>query len=168
MRLQKAGPEHCKHLRMIMVWAEITAPRYWWTEASTYRFGVETVSCSTMHKLTSREITLDDFEHDDTPHSMNAARGCVSYVEDLRKEYLGAEDPELKTAIWRTLIQNLPQSYLQKRTVMFSYAALRNIVRQRANHKLREWHVFVDWVHTLPYADELIFDKEAGNDGIAL
>lgn len=66
----------------------------------------------------------------------------------------------MKQVFWRCMIQTLPQSYLQKRTVMFSYAALRNIVRQRANHKLKEWHQFIDWVHTLPYADQLIFDKE--------
>ena len=145
---------------MIMVWVDITAPRYWWIEADTYRNGVEKVSCSTMHKLTSREITLEDFEHDPNAYSDNAARACVAYVEEMRTAYLAAEDPEQKKEIWRTLIQNLPQSYLQKRTVMLSYAALRNIVRQRAGHKLKEWHQFIDWVHTLPYADDLIFDKE--------
>lgn len=144
-----------------MVWADITAPRYWLTEADTYRNGVEKVSCSTMHKLTSREITLEDFEHDSNAYSDNAARACAGYVEDMRQAYLAAEDPDEKKEIWRTLIQNLPQSYLQKRTFMFSYAALRNIVRQRENHKLKEWLQFIDWVHTLPYADELIFDKDS-------
>lgn len=167
LRLQKAGPEHCKHLRMIMVWADITAPRYWWIEADTYRNGVEKVSCSTMHKLTSREINVYDFEQDD--NAPNELSGCLMHeaniVEEYRQLYLAEENPEDKQILWRLMIQCLPQSYLQKRTVMFSYAALRNIVRQRANHKLNEWHQFIDWVHTLPYADELIFDKEEPLNG---
>ena len=147
-----------------MVWVDITAPRYWWVEADTYRNGVEKISCSTMHKLTSREITIDDFEYDDNDGSRKAAQSSAVFVEMLRQDYLSTDDPDEKKEAWRTLIQNLPQSYLQKRTVMFSYAALRNIVRQRANHKLNEWHKFIDWVHTLPYADELIFDKEESSN----
>lgn len=151
LRLQKAGPEHCKHLRMIMVWADITAPRYWWTEFDTYRNGVEKVSCSTMHKLTARPLTMDDFEHDSlldevlekfielANNSIKISKGLLTNASD-----------EHKKEVWRGLIQGLPQSYLQKRTVMISYAALRNIYRQREGHKLKEWQQFREWVESLP------------------
>lgn len=147
LRLQQAGSEHCKHLRMIYVWAEITAPRYWWQEADTYRFGVDKVSCSTMHKLMARKLTVDDFEMDDKQSP--GFQVIVQYLNDLMDEYRDEENEEEKKAIWRHIIQCLPQSYLQKRTVCMSYAALRNIVKQRKDHKLIEWHKFVDWAHTL-------------------
>ena len=147
VRLQQAGPEHCKHLRMIFVWADITAPRYWWNEFDTYRAGVEKVSCSTMHKLMARPLTRDDFEHD----SMN--NDFLDYVIESLNTSMEAwrfeHDPEEKKQIWRSIIQALPQSYLQKRTVCMSYAALRNIVKQREGHKLIEWKQFIDWTHTL-------------------
>ena len=148
VRLQKAGPEHCKHLRMIYVWADITMPRYWWQEADTYRFGVDKVSCSTMHKLMSRKLTEDDFEVDDKHRYGFSA--IVEYLNDLIDEYSDEENMDNQKAIWRHLVQMLPQSYLQKRTVCLSYAALRNIVKQREGHKLKEWQFFIDWVHTLP------------------
>ena len=148
IKLQKAGPEHCKHLRMIYVWADIIAARYFWQEFDTYRAGVEKVSCSTMHKLMARPLEKDDFEHD-----------CVNelYLEDAIKSinnsmlaYELCKDPDHKHEIWRGIIQALPQSYLQKRTVCMSYAALRNIVRQRKGHKLVEWETFIRWAESLP------------------
>lgn len=148
VRLQKAGPEHCKHLRMIMVWADITAPRYWWTEFDTYRAGVEKVSCSTMHRLMARPLSVDDFEMDDKADSGFNMIGA--YLNDLMDEYRDTEDPDKKKAVWRHIIQTLPQSYMQKRTVMMSYAALRNIYRQREGHKLKEWQLFREWVESLP------------------
>ena len=148
IRLQKAGPEHCKHLRMVMVWADITAPRYWWTEMATYRYGVETVSCSTMHKLMARPLTSDDFEVDDKDSP--GFQIFLQYLIDLMNEYKETDDPKDKKEMWRHIIQCLPQSYLQKRTVMMSYAALRNIYRQREGHKLAEWQLFREWVETLP------------------
>lgn len=148
IRLQKAGPEHCKHLRMIYVWADITAPRYWWNEADTYRFGVDKVSCSTMHKLMSKKLTEDDFEVDDKQNP--EFQVFLQYMNDLMDEYRDEENTEEQRKIWRHIIQMLPQSYLQKRTVCISYAALRNIVRQRKGHKLMEWQIFIDWTHTLP------------------
>ena len=156
MKLQKAGPEHCKHLRMVIVWADIKAPRYWWTEFDTYRNGVEKVSCSTMHKLMARPLETTDFEHD----SVNE-----HYLEETIKDLNGSieswhlcKNEEHKKEIWRGIIQALPQSYLQQRTVMMSYAALRNIVRQRQGHKLKEWHEFIDWAHDLPKS-WMIFDN---------
>lgn len=147
IRLQKAGPEHSKHLRLIVCWASVLAPRYFWAEFDTYRFGVEKVSCSTMHRLMARPLTMDDFENDCQP-SLTAR-----VVEDLNKcmvLYKQAEDPDAKKMIWRGIIQALPQSYLQRRTVMMSYAALRNIYRQREGHKLKEWQQFREWAETLP------------------
>ena len=142
IKLQKAGPEHCKHLRMIYVWAEITAPRYWWNEFDTYRAGVEKVSCSTMHKLMARPITEDDFEHDCI--NDRYLKETVKALNESMLAYSLCKDEDHKKEIWRGIIQALPQSYMQKRTVCMSYAALRNIVRQRAGHKLIEWKHFID------------------------
>lgn len=159
MKLQKAGPEHCKHLRMIMCWADIKAPRYWWQEFDTYRHGVEKVSCSTMHKLTSREIVEDDFEFErGNGYSWHNIRNSVIILNEAINMYNETEDSAEKERIWRNLIQNLPQSYIQERTVMMSYAALRNIVKQREGHKLKEWKTFIDWAHTLPES-WMIFDE---------
>ena len=159
LKLQKAGPEHCKHLRMIMVWADIEAPRYWWQEFDTYRQGVEKVSCSTMHKLTSRPIAEDDFEFEqDNNVSHRNISESVVILNEMIEMFNEAKDPEEKKSCWRALIQNLPQSYIQKRTVMMSYAALRNIVRQREGHKLREWKFFIDWARKLPES-WMIFDE---------
>ena len=145
-RLQKAGPEHCKHLRQIMVWADITAPRYWWMEFDTYRAGVEKVSCSTMHKLMARPLTLEDFEHDST-----VIGSLETVIDEINREMeLYKKTEQGKLLIWRGIIQSLPQSYIQKRTVMMSYAALRNIYRQREGHKLKEWQTFREWVESLP------------------
>lgn len=148
-RLQKAGPEHCKHLRMIQVWADITAPFYWWKQLDTYRFGVEKVSCSTMHKLTSRPLTVNDFEMDGEPtkHDLVIIDTLNEYIDFIRNS---TEPDEEKQTAWRTLVRMLPEGYLQTRTVMFSYAALRNIYKQRKGHKLKEWELFRQWVESLP------------------
>jgi len=148
LRLQKAGNEHCKHLRMIQVWVKIKADLSWWKQMDTYRFGVEKVATSTMHTLMKRPLTEDDFEHD----SMN--KEYLHYVLDSINSSMEAwrceKDEERKKEIWRGIIQALPESYLQERTVMVSYAALRNIVRQREGHKLKEWKMFIDWARSLP------------------
>ena len=148
-KLSRAGTEHCKHLRMIMVWADITAPRYWWNEFDTYRAGVEKVSCSTMHTLMKRHLTLRDFEDNDGGWDSMLASviECINGMMDTWRE---CKDQEEKKHIWNQIIRILPQSFLQKRTVMMSYAALRNIYRQREGHKLDEWHRFREWVEGLP------------------
>ena len=151
IRLQKAGPEHCKHLRMVLVWADIEMPRYWWQEFDTYRAGVEKVSCSTMHKLTSRPLEMNDFDVDGGSNaSFGLLEETIPKLNEMMDQYLMEKDADEKKRIWRGIIQTLPQSYIQRRTVMMSYAALRNIVRQREGHKLKEWKIFIDWVHTLP------------------
>ena len=148
IRLQNAGPEHCKHLRMIYVWVEITAMRAWWQEFDTYRFGVDKISCSTMHKLMARPLTEDDFEHD----CMNSEylHFMLDSINGSMEAYKLCKDEDRKKEIWRGIIEALPQSYLQKRTVCLSYASLRNIVRQRKGHKLIEWEWFIKWAESLP------------------
>ena len=148
--LMQGGPEHAKHLRMIMVWADITAPRFWWQEFDTYRIGVEKVSCSTMHKLTAKPLEIDDFEVKDDEEAAWMEANVLPRLNMLMKAYDGEQDPDEKKYIWRKIIHELPQGYLQKRTVMMSYAALRNIYRQRKGHKLYEWQVFREWCEELP------------------
>lgn len=159
-RLLRAGPEHCKHLRMINVTVDITAPRFWLIELDTYRAGVEKVSCSTMHRLMSRPLTKDDFEcspesEDKIESVCRAINGRMETYRELKK--LG--DEEKSKEVWRGIIEMLPQSYLQKRTYMFSYAALHHICQQREGHKLKEWAEFIKWARSLPYAF-LIFDVD--------
>ena len=142
-KLSAAGTEHCKHLRMCIVWAEIEAPLYWWKEFDTYRTGVEKLSCSTMHTITKRPFSKDMF-------SENVGQSVVDLLEIMRGFYLAAETPERKKAYWRQIIENLPSGFIQRRTVMMSYAALRQICKQRKGHKLYEWHDFRQWAFGLP------------------
>lgn len=151
VRLQKAGPEHCKHLRMIVAYADITAPLYWWKEAETYRAGVEKVSCSTMHTITKKPFCMDMFSHEHlTVRANNSLKMTIDALNDYRDSYNKAEKPEDKKHYWWQIIQLLPSSFNQTRTYMFSYAALRNIYRQREGHKLDEWIRFREWCETLP------------------
>ena len=150
IKLQNAGPEHCKHLRMVYVYLNISAPRYWWNEFDTYRAGVEKVSCSTMHKLMARPLTKDDFEHDCINDKFLDT--IIDSLNGSMEAWQACQDPEHKKEIWRGIIQALPQSYIQKRTVCLSYAALRNIIKQREGHKLKEWQEFIDHCKQLPYS----------------
>ena len=161
LKLQKAGTEHCKHLRMIQVWADVRAPRYWWTEADTYRHGVEKVSCSTMHRLMARPLELEDFECDSGCELILLA--VISAINSRMENYKALLENGLNNEakeVWREIIQILPQSYLQTRTCMFSYAVLRKIIKERTGHKLSEWAEFIKWCRTLPYADVLLFDGD--------
>mgnify|MGYP003571253841 CR=1 FL=1 len=151
LRLQNAGPEHAKHLRQIMVWARITAPRYWWTEFDTYRVGVEKLSTSTMHKLLARPLTIEDFAHEsDNVKVLESTIDEINSRMTMVKTLKDQGDLDKSKEVWREIIQMLPQSYLQLRHVMLSYAALRNIIKQRTGHKLHEWAQFIDWCKTLP------------------
>ncbi len=125
----------------------------------TYRAGVEKISQSTMHTITRNPFREEDFAHDDNKLSTDMIKGVVFTMNTLRDMYMEEEDPAKKKEIWRVIIQNLPQSYLQTRTLDISYAALRNIVRQRKGHRLKEWAEFIDWCHTLP-CPWMIFDEE--------
>ena len=157
-RLTLAGNEHSKFLRFITVCFDLTAPLYWWKEFDTYKFA-EKNSCSTMHKLTSRDLAPHDFSFDKLTDNRNAQ---IRHLNDLIKAYKSREgkseeDNEYRKAVFRELIQDLPSAYMQKRTVITNYAELRNIYFQRRNHKLDEWREFCIWMkETLPYAEELI------------
>ena len=164
-RLIRAGSSHRKFLRQIFVSVDITAPRYWLAELDTYKVGTVANSCSTMHKIHSKPIELSDFSIDDfeIPDADIALKDCfinvVADCEMLRKAYLEAlkkGQNDLAKQYWKGLIQLLPQSYNQKRTVTMTYENLLNMVSQRRGHKLDEWHDFCDWVFTLPYAEELL------------
>mgnify|MGYP001131115891 CR=1 FL=1 len=164
-RLIRAGSSHRKFLRQIFVSVDITAPRYWLAELDTYKVGTVANSCSTMHKIHSKPIELSDFSIDDfeIPDADIALKDCfinvVADCEMLRKAYLEAlkkGQNDLAKQYWKGLIQLLPQSYNQKRTVTMTYENLLNMVSQRRGHKLDEWHDFCDWVFPLPYAEELL------------
>ena len=150
MRLRNAGTDHRKFMRMIVVYADITASRYWWTEADTYRMGVEKNSCSTMHTIHKREFSLDDFSHDRmSDDALSELRRIVNVLNIRRRDFLKTKEK----AFWWDIIQLLPQSYNQKRTVMMNYEALSNIYKSRKGHKLDEWNKFCDWIEELPYSE---------------
>ena len=156
--LAEAGSDHGKFLRMITVYADVVAPLYWWKEADTYRMGVEKNSCSTMHKIHSKEFVMDDFSHEHNLYWGNLER-TIDALNHAREQYLLTKDKKY----WYSMIQLLPSSYNQRRTCMFSYAALRNIYHARHYHKLDEWRSFCDWIKTLPYS-ELITGEESQSD----
>ena len=166
-RLRNAGTDHRKFMRMITVYVDITAPLYWWKEFDTYKVGTVANSCSTMHKIHAKEFTLDDFSCEhlfDTPESeFNDSMDVLKEVIDILNLYRGhfVKNPHRKDYWWQ-LIQLLPSSYNQRRTVMLNYEVLANIYKSRRNHKLDEWHVFCEWIENLPYA-ELITDKVEEN-----
>lgn len=158
-RLIKAGSDHRKFLRQIFVSVDITAPLYWWKEFDTYKVSTVANSCSTMHKIHSKPIKLSDFSIDDfyIEGECIDLRDCfinvVADCESLRRKYLDTKDKKY----WRGLIQLLPESYNQKRTVTLNYETLRDIYGSRRNHKLDEWSIgFMKWIDSLPYAEELI------------
>ena len=150
MRLRNAGTDHRKFMRMIVVYADITAPRYWWTEADTYRMGVEKNSCSTMHTIHKREFILDDFSHE---HMSNDVLIELERIIDVlnirRRDFLETKE----RTFWWDMIQLLPQSYNQKRTMMMNYEVLSNIYKSRKGHKLNEWSGFINWINLLPYSE---------------
>lgn len=150
MNLAKGGAVHAKYRRMIPVYVTINAPLYWWKEMSTYSVGVVTNSCSTMHKIHAKEFTMDDFSREHLEGWWKAELGrTITLLNEARKDFLITHDKEL----WWQMIQLLPTSYNQKRTVMLNYEVLCNIYHSRKNHKLDEWHTFCDWIKTLPYSE---------------
>ena len=175
MKLTKGGPDDRKFMRMIVVYCDILAPLYWWKEFDTYKVGTVANSCSTMHKIHAKEFTLDDFsyEHISTDEFLCVIKnedewnelkfGDIPYqllcrtihcLNGARAKYLETKDKKY----WWQMIQLLPSSYNQKRTVMLNYEVLRNIYHARRNHKLDEWHILCDWIEGLPYS-ELITGK---------
>lgn len=156
-RLCISGSDHRKFIRQIFVSVDITAPLYWWKEYDTYKVGTVANSTSTMHKIHSKAFDREDFSCDHmTQDTLEQMDRVIAYLETLRGKYLETKDK----AYWYDMIQFLPSSYNQMRTCTFNYENLVNIYRARKNHKLDEWHVFCDWVKTLPYAKELILFGE--------
>lgn len=155
-RLRNAGTDHRKFMRMITVYVDITAPLYWWKEFDTYKVGTVANSCSTMHKIHAKEFTLEDFscEHLNEP-SLKNLRSVIKCMNDYREEFLKDKDKHN----WWQMIQLLPSSYNQRRTVMLNYEVLANIYRSRINHKLDEWRDFCEWIKTLPYSEIIIGEK---------
>ena len=163
-RLVKAGTDHRKFMRMIVVYADITAPMYWWKEADTYKVGTVRNSCSTMHKITEKEFTLDDFSHEHLiVAGLNSLKRTIDDLNACRDGYLNEEIsnyPEWKKEVWYNIIQLLPSSYNQRSTVMLNYEVLANMYHSRKNHKLDEWHTFCVWVDTLPYSELITGEGE--------
>ena len=168
-RLRNAGTDHRKFMRMITVYVDITAPLYWWKEFDTYKVGTVANSCSTMHKLAEKEFTLEDFscehlvdnagieisvpDHDELEYIPFSSRTMLELTTDIlnvfREMYLKSKDKKY----WWQMIQLLPSSYNQKRTVMLNYEVLANIYKSRKNHKLDEWVNLCEWIEKLPYSE---------------
>ena len=183
-RLDNAGTEHRKFMRMIPVWVTLSAPLYWWKEADTYKVGTTRNSCSTMHKIQTKEFTLEDFscEHSlkdcvgnnkdsiwykDPPENspikcplmftpLDTLRITIGVLNTNREAYLKTNDKKY----WWQMIQLLPSSYNQKATLFLNYEVLSNIYHQRKNHKLDEWHTFCDWIRELPYSELITRELE--------
>lgn len=182
MRLRAAGIDHRKFMRMIEVYVDITAPLYWWKEFDTYKVGTVANSCSTMHKIAAKEFAEDDFSHehlldvttskDNESVSLNGiehtSRGALLNLIDclnhFRRLYLKTKDKKY----WWQMIQLLPSSYNQKRTIMLSYEVLANIYKSRRHHKLDEWHTLCDWIEGLPYSEMITGGAEYLNKKITL
>ena len=162
-KLRNAGTDHRKFMRMITVYCDITAPLYWWKEFDTYKIGTVANSCSTMHKIADKEFTFDDFSHEKLITSvcmeiqeqhirlspMQVLATVISCLNSYRELYLQTKDKKY----WWQMIQLLPTSYNQRRTVMVNYEVLANMRKSRKNHKQDEWHTFCDWIERLPYSE---------------
>lgn len=152
MRLAKGGPVHAKYRRMIVVYVDITAPLYWWKEFDTYKVGTVANSCSTMHKIHDKEFTLEDFSVEHLlPDIRDAFEISIIKALNIARDCF-IRNPHRKDYWWH-MIQLLPSSYNQKRTVMLNYEVLAGIYPMRKNHKLDEWHTFCDWIRSLPYSE---------------
>lgn len=178
--LSKAGPDHGKFLRYINVTVDITAPLYWWKEYDTYKVGTVANSCSTMHKIHAKEFDFDDFSHDHMISTMGESFESVDWLEmtiDLlnkyRELYLETKVKPMKEEskraglmkqYWWQMIQILPASYNQKRTVQLNYQVLKSIYFARCNHKLDEWHNFCAWCETLPYFKEICIQEDDSDE----
>lgn len=146
-KLERSGSDHAKYRRMIVVTMDIVAPLYWWKEFDTYKVGTVANSCSTMHKIAEKEFTLEDFSHE---HMNIASETClettIGYLNLFRQSFLENHDKDN----WWQMIQLLPSSYNQRRTILLNYEVLANIYKSRKNHKLDEWREFCKWIESLP------------------
>ena len=166
-RLFKAGTEHRKFMRQIFVSMDIIAPLYWWKEFDTYKVGTTANSCSTMHKIMSKEFVLEDFSTDQmNTDAQGVLRGVIRFLNMQREMYLNGVNGQLvkDKQFWWNIIQLLPSSYNQRRTVTISYENAASMIRQRTGHKLDEWRVFVDQLKDLPHMDTII-NGDWGKEG---
>ena len=153
-RLCRAGSDHRKFIRQIFVSVDITAPLYWWKEFDTYKVGTVANSCSTMHKIHSKAFERDDFSHDRLDEGgLRMLDATVEYLEAERQKFVADKSDRQS---WHNMIQMLPSSYNQMRTITLNYENLINMYYARRNHKLAEWHTVCEWIESLPYARELI------------
>lgn len=172
-KLRNAGTDHRKFMRMITVYVDVTAPLYWWKEFDTYKVGTVANSCSTMHKIHAKEFTLDDFSHERlTDGSINLLKNVIEELNKWRRWYnrygtLSEDNREFTNGtiscakdIWYQMIQLLPSSYNQKRTIMLNYEVLANIYKSRKNHKLQEWRDLCEWIEELPYSELIIGEPD--------
>lgn len=159
-RLYKAGTEHRKYLRQIFVSMDITAPLYWWKEMDTYKIGTTSNSCSTMHKIHAKEFEPIDFsiEHIYNTDMFGVFNTTLAGLNVAREEYLKTKDKKY----WWYMIQLLPSSYNQKRTITMNYENVINIIKQRENHRLTEWREFCDILSKLPHLDEIVTKQDDG------
>lgn len=157
-RLAVSGSDHRKFLRQVFVTVDITAPLYWWKEFDTYKVGTVANSCSTMHKIHAKAFERDDFSHDRLDEGgLALLDATVAYLEAERQKFIADKEDRQP---WHNMIQMLPSSYNQMRTVTLNYENLINIYYARRNHKLAEWHTLCDWILTLPCAKEWICVKD--------
>lgn len=175
LKLAKSGSDHAKYRRMIIVYADILAPLYWWKEFDTYKVGTVANSCSTMHKIHEKEFGIEDFscehlsgydnepgistffsrEADELLSSKGTLNVIIEALNDYRKEYFFTKDK----FYWWQMIQLLPTSYNQRRTVMLNYEVLANMYNSRKDHKLDEWREFCKWIKTLPYSEIITLEE---------
>ena len=149
-RLYEAGTDHRKFMRMLAVYVDITAPLYWWKEYDTYKVGTVANSCSTMHKIHDKEFTLDDFSHEHLDRfSIEVLEWTIKALNGSREDYLKSKNKD----DWWQIIQLLPTSYNQKRTIMLNYEVLANIYKSRKEHKLDEWRTLCKWIEELPHSN---------------
>lgn len=153
-RLRLAGSDHRKFIRQIFVSCDVTAPLYWWKEYDTYKVATVANSTSTMHKIHAKPIEMDDFSHDHL--TADAKKIMEAYIQEIEKIRLRYMENGKNKEDWYDLIEMIPESYNQMRTISLNYETLVNIYFARKNHKLDEWHTFCDWIETLPYAKEII------------
>ena len=160
-RLSVSGSDHRKYLRQIFVSMDITAPLYWWKEFDTYKVATVANSCSTMHKIHAKAFERDDFSHDRmSERALACLDAVIACLEESRTRYLATKDK----ADWHDMIQLLPSSYNQMRTVTMNYETLVNIYYARRNHKLAEWHTLCGVIEAMPYAREMILVKDEGKE----
>lgn len=161
--LASAGTDHRKYLRMITVYLDVTAPLYWWKEYDTYKVGTVANSCSTMHKIAEKKFTLEDFSHEHLEPDAISVLEDVIHTMNVHRQWFNEGSFASSKNDWWQMIQLLPSSYNQRRTLMLNYEVLANIYHARRHHKLDEWHTFCDWIEGLSYS-ELITGKEEKND----